>query len=403
MSHRLIERVVGVRDNTNLGPLLWVSLFSTLAFSAFWSYIAIWATLFLRASATEIGIMYALDAGAAALTGYYGGQISDRVGRRRTIALAWGSEALASLLLAGIARHNLGLGIMLVVLAGAASGPGMAASAAMLADLVAPSARTGAYGLWRVVTNLASVMGPPLGGLALWSHDWSVFFSGIAALGILSAAMAWRNLPHDETQESVLQNDALALRVDSVPRHGPFVLLLISTWMGSMVYVGLEVLLPVASVTAYGLSPSQWGLLAMVNPIFVVFCQVRLTAWVEKLPISYILAASLSLMGGAFLILRCWTSVAGIIAMLVVFVLGEMLWSPTAYALASSWAPDQSRGTYLGVFGASGSLAWATGPLMGLSLKNKVGLAGLWLIMALMGVTAGLMGMVASWWGDKKA
>jgi len=64
---------LGLEVDRLLGPLLLVSFLSTAAFSALWSFIGICAATFMHAGSITIGIMYSLDALAAAATGYLGG------------------------------------------------------------------------------------------------------------------------------------------------------------------------------------------------------------------------------------------------------------------------------------------------------------------------------------------
>ncbi|HEX6699783.1 MAG TPA: MFS transporter, partial [Gaiellaceae bacterium] len=163
---RLFRLVCGGEIERSLRGILAVTLISTTAFAALWSYVGIWGVTHLHASQSAVGVMYVLDAIGAALSGYFGGRLSDRLGRRLVIAAAWGTEALAALALAGVG-HRILLGFALVILAGTASGPGFAATNAIVADLVPETERESAYAAMRVATNLGFVTGPPLGGLLL--------------------------------------------------------------------------------------------------------------------------------------------------------------------------------------------------------------------------------------------
>ena len=129
-----VTQILGIEVPESLMRLLGVSLLSSGAFSALWSFVGIWAIHVLGASATAIGVMYAGDAAASALCGYYGGRLSDRVGRRAVMGGAWALEALAACALALVGHHVI-LGVVLVMVAGAASGPGLAAANALVADL----------------------------------------------------------------------------------------------------------------------------------------------------------------------------------------------------------------------------------------------------------------------------
>ncbi len=389
MLYRILNVTLGLDIDRPLGPLLLVSFLSTVAFSALWSFIGIWAASMMHASSTTIGIMYALDALAAAITGYLGGRLSDRMGRKRAISIAWGAESLASIAL-GFDGHHLIFGIIMVVIAGGASGPGFAATNALVGDLVPESRQESGYGTLRVISNIGYVIGPPLGGIALVGRDWAVFFFGIAAMGLISAFVAFTRLPIDHLNRLVVFRENGNLR--TLLRDIPFVLLLLSTFAGFVVYVAYEVMLPIATVTSYGLSPASWGILAMIDPLLVVALQARITKVVSKVSMKRKLSGALVLMGIPFLLLFLRGTGWSIALVITLFAVGEMIWSPAAQGMAASLAPDGNRGAYMGAFGASGSAAWAIGPLVDLHLRGSLGISAAWAFTAVTGMVAAILG-----------
>ncbi|MHB1955621.1 MAG: MFS transporter [Sulfobacillus sp.] len=393
MLYRILNRLVGVEIDSSLRPLLLVSFLSTVAFSALWSFIGIWASSDLHASPIIIGIMYAMDATAAATTGYQGGRWSDRVGRRQAIGLAWGAQSIASLALS-VCGHDLIFGIVMVVIAGAASGPGFAATNAMVGDLVPKHNSETAYGTLRVVTNIGYMAGPPLGGLALVGNHWFIFFLGIALMGLISATAAFALLRNDRVVENGVPSEH-QINLRTLFNDRPFLLILLSTFAGFLVYTAYEVMLPIAAVMSYRLSATTWGLLAMINPILIVAFQGRFIKATRRISMMLKLGGSLVLMGTPFLILITISSRWGIALVLILFAFGEMIWGPTSQAFAASLASEANRGAYLGTFGASGSAAWAVGPLVDLYLRGIGGMAATWAFTALMGAAAGLIGMAA--------
>ena len=401
MLYRILFVTLGMKIDRRLAPLLLVSFLSTVAFSALWSFMGIWAASYMHAGFTTIGIMYALDALAAATTGYLGGRLSDRIGRRQVIGTAWGVESLASIAL-GFGGHHLIFGIIMVVIAGAASGPGFAATNAMVGDLVPESRHESAYGTLRVISNIGYVMGPPLGGLALLDKDWLVFFLSVAGMGFISALVSFARLPIDDySHETTVFRDNG--RLVTVLRDTPFVLLLLSTFAGFVVYVAYEVVLPIVTVTSYGLRPASWGLLAMIDPFLVVVLQARITKIVSKVSMKRKLSGALVLMGVPFLFLLIKGTGWSVATVISLFAIGEMIWSPASQSLAASLAPDSARGAYMGAFGASGSAAWAIGPLIDLHLRGSWGLSAPWAFTAMIGIAAALLGAAAAATAQRRA
>ena len=80
----------------------------------------------------------------------------------------------------------------------------------------------------------------------------------------------------------------------------------------------------------------------------------------------------------------------------IIFVVGEMLWVPAMQTLVVRSAPDDLRGAYLGAIGASFPVAFALGPLIGLSIRDAYGDAAMWVTMAALSIVAALAYLVAA-------
>ncbi len=396
-----VTRILGIEVPGSLMRLLGVSLLSSGAFSALWSFVGIWAIHVLGASPTAIGVMYAGDSAASALCGYYGGRLSDRVGRRAVMGGAWALEALAACALALVGHHVI-LGVVLVMVAGAASGPGLAAANALVADLGDAQDPTAPFGAFRVASNLGAMAGPALGGWVLIGDHWPLFFGGIAAMGLTSAGLAWWWLPIASANPIRVRTPEHQAPRPAVWRDLPFVLLLVSTWGGYLVYVGFDVVLPIAAVQDYGLKPAVWGFLAAANPLMVVALQGRLSRWVAHYRVDAVLLASVSLMGASFLLLLARHGAAFVLMSVLVFALGEITWSPTTQAFAAGLASDDRRGAYMGALGSAGSAAWVVGPLVDLRLATT-GVGGVWILLAGCGVGAGALGWISARLGTRSA
>ncbi len=80
-----------------------------------------------------------------------------------------------------------------------------------------------------------------------------------------------------------------------------------------------------------------------------------------------------------------------VIAIVIVFVFGEMLWVPTLQAIAVDRAPAAQRGAYMGAFNATGGAAFALAPLLGLSVLSRAGDEAMWATMAILAVLGALV------------
>jgi predicted MFS family arabinose efflux permease len=389
---RFAQTVFGEDVEPELRAVLASAFASSLAFSAFWSFVGIWAIDELGASSAQLGVAFLLDALAAAMTGYLGGQLSDRVGRRPVMLAAWSGQALVALafLLVGD-RVFVGLG--LIVLSAGVGSPAISAGQAIVADLVPPERHEPAYASLRVALNLGVVAGPPLAGALLLGERWDVFFVGVAILATCAALLGVRFLPargRYAPAEPPSRRSFTVIRSDRV-----FLLFLVSTVLAYVVYFAFETVLPISIVQTYGLSPAAWGFLVVINPVLVTLFQLRLTRSVRCYSPALKLLVAMPLMGFPFLLLSVNASVAVIVIVLVVFVVGEMLWAPTSQAIAARMSPEDVRGAYMGAFGSASATGFALGPLAGLQLRGAAGDTVMWGFYAAAAAVAAVAGAVA--------
>src|SRR2546423_10635315 len=241
--------------------MLAVTFASSVGGSTVWSFVGIWAIERLHARQSAVGLAFLISAAVGAATGYLGGHLSDHVGRRPLFLISWACQVVLILgFLAAGGRELFGLG--LVCLGGLTFQIGNAASQAMIADLVAPERHEQAYSAVRVAANLGVTLGPPTGGLLLALGSWSALFAGAAALFLGGFVLALRFLPRQGAYAPTEPPTRHSFRV--IARDRPFLLFLFSSGLAWLVYVSVEVVLPISLVDAHGFSPSTWGFLVIV-------------------------------------------------------------------------------------------------------------------------------------------
>jgi predicted MFS family arabinose efflux permease len=389
---RLFRFVWGDDVDPAIRGLLAFSFAETLAFASLWTYMAIWAIDELGASNGQLGVALLLNSIASAVFGYVGGHLSDRLGRKPLMVT--GLTFQTALVLGLVLADGVLPGLVLLVAVAAAAGVSIGASQALVPDLVEPARQEEAFAAVRVASNLGVVVGPPVGGFLLWGERWELFFLGLAALGAFALAVALRWVPRrgDFTPESPPGRRSLGV----IARDRVFLVFLGSTVLAYVVYVGFEVALPVAAVDSYGLAPSTWGFLIVINAAAVAFLQLRLTKRVARYSPALRLATAIPLMGLPFLLLTMDTSLATIAVVIALFVVGEMLWVPTSQAIVARLAPADVRGAYMGAFSSSFSIGFALGPLVLLQLRAAAGDDAMWLFLAAVSLVAALVGVLAA-------
>ena len=398
-TRRLVQLVWGDDLDEALRPVLVVTFAGSAAGSATWSFMAIWAIEELDAKA-ELPFALLVGAILAAGAGFVGGYLSDRVGRRRVILFGEAVMVGYPLLLLALSGSKWA-GLAALCFAGVFGALGGSVAQAMVADLVAPERHQAAYASVRVAANVGVVIGPPLGGLVLVLGSWPALFPTVAVLSAIAWLVAFRFLPHrgDFSPEGPPERGSLGVIV----ADKRFLVFLGSAVFAWLTYVAYEVVLPVSLVDGYGYEPAAWGFLVWVNPLLVTLFQVRLTRAAAPIAPAPKLVLALLVMGLPYLLLVWTHSLAAIVFVIVVFVIGEMLWVPTSQAVVAELAPADIRGAYMGAFGSAPAIGFAVAPLIGLQVRNSFGDEATWAMFAGIGVLAAVLGGLALVGLDRRA
>jgi MFS family permease len=388
---RLARLIWGAEVDRALRPLLAVTLATSIAGATWWTFMGIWAIDRLEAK-EQLPFAFAVGAVFAAFSGYAGGHLSDRFGRRRLMLVAEGIMVCYPIALIGIGAR-LWPGLVALMLAGVVGGLGASVGQALVADLVPPDKHEGAYAAVRVASNLGVTLGPPFGGVLLFAGGWSALFVGVAVLSLLAWALAFRLLPVRGAYAPEMAPERGSLGV--IVRDRPFLLFLGSAVFAWLVYVAYQELMPIALVDGYGYEPAAWGFLVIINPVLVTLLQMRITRSVDHVAAAPKLVVAMLMMGLPFLLLVATHSLLVIVVVIVVFVFGEMLWVPTSQSVVARLAPDDIRGAYMGAFGSAPAVGFALAPLLGLSVRNAYGDPAMWVLFAAVAVAGAVLGWVA--------
>jgi predicted MFS family arabinose efflux permease len=397
---RLVRLIWGAEVDPALRPVLAVGLAGTIAGSAVYPFLGVWALRKLGASEIELSVAFLVGALCGGAVGYVGGAVSDRVGRRPVILASWIGQLAAAPLLV-VVGHRVLFGLVVLALFPALGALGGAADQAMIADLVPPERHEQAYAAVRVANNLGISLGPPIGALLLIGQDWTRLFltaTGMAAVGL---CIAWKWIPRSGRYKPEGPPTRGSLAV--IRRDVAFLVFLGSAILATMTYVAFESLLPISLVQTHGLAPSEWGFLLVINPILVTLAQLRLTRATAGVRASTKLALAMPLMGVPFLLLTISGTVPTAALVILLFVIGEMLWIPTSQAVVAAFAPADIRGAYMGIFGGSWAIAWALAPFGGLQVRSAFGDNAMWVCVAAISLAAGASGALAARGRDASA
>ncbi|HEX9121819.1 MAG TPA: MFS transporter [Actinomycetota bacterium] len=314
-------------------------------------------------SAPQAGLAIAGYGLGGILSQAVGGLLADRIGRRNAITTSM--FAASGLTLVLWRATSLAVIYPLMVCLGATAELYRPAAGALIADLVPSAQRVTAFTLYRLAVNVGWACGLALGGfLAL--HSFSLLFVGDAATSAGFGVIAAVFLPHGvRTARHEERHRASATR--SILADRGFLLFLGAVLLTAAVYSQNVSTLPL-HVRDAGYAPSTYGLLQALNGIIVVLFELPVTAWTQHRPRNRMIALGQLLIGLGFMSLVIARTVPTLLAMILIWTLGEMIESPVASALAADRAPEHARGRYQSAYGGMFGLAWMLGPVVGTSV-----------------------------------
>jgi MFS family permease len=262
----------------------------------------------------------------------------------------------------------------------------------MVADLLPEEKRSGGFGIFRVVANMAWILGPVIGGLLAIRSYMPLFvcdavFSTITAGILLLAVRETRPAPREGEPEQTMAQTFAGYR--DVLRDGTYVLFIGACILMTIVYLQLYSTLGVYLRDTHGLSEQAYGYLMSMNATAVVLLQIPIARRVARYRPMMMMALGTLLYAVGFGMYGLFSSYAPFALAMFIITVGEMIVMPTAQALVAKIAPEDMRGRYMAVFGFSWLIPQATGPLLAGLIMDNADPRWVW-------HAAGLVGLVAA-------
>jgi MFS family permease len=358
-------------------------------------FLVLYLTRSLQFSLTRAGFVFAVYGATATLTGPIAGKLSDRIGALPIMRVSLLTSGTA-LLLYPLARTFPAVVGMTIVWA-ACSEMFRPSSLAAITHVVTAEQRKPAYALNRLAINLGMSIGPALGGF-LATVSFRAMFAVDAATTLIAGTVlsltTWRLATGGKTSSSA--GDDGHIEVKSIFRDRRLAIFLLASVMVGIVFFQHESALPLYMVQYLGMSPAFYGTLFTVNTLLIVALEVPLNAATARWPNTWSLVTGSLLFAIGFGGLAFLSSAAGILTLVVIWTFGEMTLFPAMAAHLGEVAPPTLRGTYMGAYSMSLSIALTLGPWMGTQLLGATGPVGVWSVMFGLGVLAAALMVYAA-------
>jgi MFS family permease len=338
---------------------------------------------------TEVGVLFGLMSVANTVGSTLGGALTDRLGRKGMMILGLVISGLSSLALGLASTFELVFAI--VVFVGLFASIGFPAQQAMVADLLPEEKRSGGFGIFRVVANMAWVLGPVIGGLLAARSYMPLFvcdavFSSITACIVLLAIRETRPARVEGKPEQTIVQTFAGYR--DVLRDGTYVLFIGACILMTIVYLQLYSTLGVYLRDTHGLPEQAYGYLMSMNAATVVLLQIPIARRVARYRPMMMMALGTLLYAIGFGMYGPFSSYALFALAMFIITVGEMIVMPTAQALVARIAPEDMRGRYMAVFGFSWLIPQATGPLLAGLIMDNADPRWVWYAAVLVGLAA---------------
>lgn len=295
----------------------------------------------------------------------FAGPLSDRIGRRVPILVGIVVFSLASIVCA--ISNDIVVLLVARLVQGLAGAAGIVVSRAIVRDLAEGATMARVFSRLMIVTGLAPVLAPILGGALLLWVDWRGLFVALAVIGAGLFALAWFTIPDSLAPErrstggvGVVLREMGRFLVDA-----RFMGLVLATGLAQCVLFTYVQMSSLVLQNEFGLSEVAFSLVFGANAVLIVVCSQLNVALVGRWSMKRIVLAALGvgIVGSAFLVTGSLLGlgVVAVLAPLLVIVGMQGFLSPNLPTLALQ---DHARGAGVAAafIGASQFLVGAVVP-----------------------------------------
>ena len=329
----------------------------------------------LRINAATAALMVSVLGAGSFFAQLFGGELSDRFGRRPVMMASFFIAPLAMIAL-GIAREPWLLVAAMFVLGFFTDLYRPAVSAAVI-DLVPADKQTRAFGYIYWAINFGAALAPIAAGL-LANVDYFLLFLGDALTTAIFGVIVLKRVPETQARElAAAARVRMSTRVGIALRDPMLLVFVVLSLFVGIIYSQGQVTLPL-DMAANGLPPSDYGLAIAVNGALIVLITLQISRMAQSWPRYVAMAGAALLLGVGFGLTELAGSLAFYAVTVAIWTIGEVVGAAVAPVIVAEMSPPHMRGLYQGIWGSSWGLAFFLGPALGGFVFEHFGSAVLW-------------------------
>ena len=379
------------RFSKHFWTLMLISFIDMLGGHLIFPFFSLYLSRKFEVGMTEVGMMFLVWALTSGLIGnVVGGAMADKLGRKVNIVFGLIASATSALLMVVI--DDLILFYMVIGVIGIFEDIAGPARQAMIADLVPEDLRADAYGIFRIVFNLAAAIAPAIGGFMIARSFETLFYADVI-ISLLAAVLVFILLPETKPQadesakrEQTLFETLKGYRV--VFRDKVFIIFIVVSALSTLMYFNMNSTMSVYLVNYHNIKPEKFGLILSLNAGMVVLLQMFFTRVIADWKPMIAIAIGNILYVIGFTMYGFVTTFLWFLIAMVIITVGEMIYSPKGQMVTANLAPEHMRGRYMAISNFAWILPIAIGPLGAGMIMDNYDPRLVWYI-------AGAVGMVS--------
>jgi MFS family permease len=352
-------------------------------------FIALYANQVLNVSKSDAGIVLAVYGVGAFISAPFSGRLSDKIGTMRQMKISLFATGSFLFLYSFITEFILFLSLTFIwAILSEAFRP---ASMAFISDEITSDRRKTAFALQRLAINLGMSIGPVAGGILSTINFHLLFYinalSSLAAGAFLTFSHFEKHISSEKaTTEKKIVHQKVNVFADK--RLLYFLLALIPVEIVFFQHIGA---LPLFIVSDLGYTNAVFGFLTAINTVLIIFIEVPLNDSMRHWDDRKSLALGALLCGVGFGLMAFTNTIPPIVALIIIWTFGEMIFFPSSGEYVAKIAPEKQRGEYMGYFQMAFSFAFMVGPWLGATVLDFYGSFNLWLGCLLFGLISTVM------------
>lgn len=265
--------------------LMFASFIDMLGGALIFPFFSLYLTEKFNVGMLEVGTMFLVWAVTSGIIGNtLGGALADKFGRKTNMIMGLVASATSALLMVII--KDLKLFYVAIAIVGIFEDIAGPARQAMVADLVPEELRSDAYGLFRIVFNLAVTIGPALGGFIAARYSFALIFIIDVMVSLSVAVFVFFFLK--ETKPESKTNEKPETFADTFKGYRKvladklYVAFIVVTILETLMYFQMNSTLGVFLVNFQGITTAQFGTILSINAAMVVLFQMLFTRLVAN-------------------------------------------------------------------------------------------------------------------------